>query len=160
MLETTKEVKDFISTEHEGLCGDHVVSQWVVANWDKIATECYITTKARNALNLLGLNNIPDENPEFYRMKGIVYETGRHIIDQKLRTGGYIKVSELNKNHINKRARLVTEKIKLENNTISLGEGITEGKIIEYNGELLLMPKRHRTRALRLYYDDYIKIEN
>jgi len=73
MLNNKKEILEFLdkAAKQDGLCSDHVVSQYVLDHWDEIATETYLDTKAKNLAKLLGIE-------DFKSLTGIIYATGKH----------------------------------------------------------------------------------
>ena len=135
--ETTNFIKS-VGTRAGGI-SEHAYSQFAADNWDQVATECYIRTKAKNLLNILGID-AGEDSPMFQTASGIVYATGDIIRMKKERADGW----ELFSNGLK---FTPGEPIELKTDSI-LGGGILKGTLVlTPKGSFAVLPKRNRTRG-------------
>jgi len=143
-LNTPDQIKEFVLTVNKRkgeLCGNHKISQWVIDNWDKIATECYIDTKAKNLSELLGLN-ISRGQEGWEALTGIVYTTGHEIDYRKEKADGWV--------NFNNDDFKENDKAEIKKDGL-LGVSVIKGKIIKaHDGRMFFLPKGNRSRGYYL----------
>lgn len=122
-------------------------SEWAKENWEIIDTQCYISVKAKNILDLLGFTFQPWEtetnNTQIRAAHYVAHTTGNKIRDDKEKADGWMPaIPSLFKNG---------EIIEMMSDG-GWGTSIIRGKLIknETDGSMFLLPKRHRTRGYPL----------
>ncbi len=136
----------FIENGHEsGLSLELAYSEWARDNWDKIATECYISTKAINIMRLLGyeltIKDNETNNTQLRAAHSVAYMTGKRIREEKEKSDGWVYAIPSNFTD--------GEMVEMRSDGI-WGSTIVQGKIIKKDDRMWILPKRNRTKGYAL----------
>lgn len=144
----------FIESGYQPMSISKAFSSWAADNWDQIATECYISTKALNIMRLLGYKLSPSDNEEnntkLRAAHSIAYTTGNVLREKKEKEDGWMYAIPSSFND--------GDQAELKRDGI-FGSRIVIGKLIinQEKGTMFLLPRKNRTRGYRIGTWDKIR---